>query len=106
VDAMRLLPGLDDELIATILAWRSDNEFRGNGDVAQLVPAQSMALLRPWLNSRKVGDYYTLMVYRDQDDAAPGTAYAELVQAQGPADRPRVLKVMPYQNLPRQNLPQ
>jgi len=105
VEAMRLLPGLDDAMIARILAFRAENEFRGNGDVAQLVPAESMALLRPWLNSRKMGDYYTLMVYREPEAGAATTAYAELVQALGPTERPRVLKVMPYQNLPQPGLP-
>lgn len=105
VEAMRLLPGLDDELIAQILAFRAENEFRGNGDVAQLVPAENMGLLRPWLNSRKMGDYYTLMVYREQPDGTATTAYAELIQALGPSERPRVLKVMPYHPLPRLDLP-
>jgi general secretion pathway protein K len=100
IEAMRLLPGLDDALIAEILAFRAENEFRGNGDVAQLVPAENMALLRPWLNSRKMGDFYTLMVYREQEDGTPGMAWAELIQALGPTERPRVLKVMPYHSLP------
>lgn len=105
IEAMRLLPGLDDALIAEILAFRAENEFRGNGDVAQLVPAERMGLLRPWLNSRKMGDYYTLMVYREQDDGTATTAYAELIQALGPTQRPRVLKVMPYHSLPLLQLP-
>ncbi len=104
VEAMQLLPGLDDALIAEILAWRQDNEFLGNGDVAQLVPAESMALLRPWLNSRKTQNYYTLMVYREQEAAADRTAYAEIVQLISPTERPRVLKVLPYQSLPLQGL--
>jgi general secretion pathway protein K len=104
VEAMRLLPGLDDQLIEQILAWRAENEFRGNGDVAQLVPAESMALLRPWLNSRKMGDYYTLLVYREAEEGSTTTAHAEIVQALGPTQRPQVLKVMPYQTLPLQGL--
>lgn len=104
VDAMRLLPGLDDELIAEVLAWRQENEFRGNGDVAQILPAENMALLRPWLNSRRASDFYTILVYREQDGAAPGTAYAEHVQVLSSNERPRILKVMPYQSLPLQQL--
>jgi general secretion pathway protein K len=105
IEAMRLLPGLDDALIAEILAFRAENEFRGNGDVAQLVPAENMGLLRPWLNSRKMGDHYTVMVYREQEDGTASTAYAELIQALGPTERPRVLKVMPYHSLPLLQLP-
>jgi general secretion pathway protein K len=104
VEAMRLLPGLDDELIASILEWRREQEFNGNGDVAQLVPAENMAQLRPWLNSRRTSDFYTVLVYRDQDGAAPGTAHAEHIQVLGRTERPRVLKVIPYQTLPLQTL--
>ena len=52
-----------------------------------------------------MGDYYTLMVYREQPDGTATTAYAELIQALGPTERPRVLKVMPYHPLPRLDLP-
>ena len=140
VDAMRLLPGLDDALIADILRYRAEKEFLGNGDVAQVVPAENMAELRPWLNSRKQTDYYSLLVRalpaadgesadgsqrsaadeadrraernqplasadrRGEADAAtlplPSTAYAEIIHVFSPTDRPRVLKINPYQTLP------
>ncbi len=125
VEAMQLLPGLDEELIDTILAWREENEFVGNGDVAQLVPAENMGELRPWLNSRRQTTHYTIMAYRRQtpdnagDDAgaaadepleegavildptdAVTTAYAEIVEIASFTNRPRVLKINPYQNIP------
>lgn len=124
VEAMRLLPGLDDELIDAILAWRETNEFVGNGDVAQIVPAQNMAELRPWLNSRRTTNHFTIMAYRRQtpdnaaglaveapeflEDAvviddpfdAATAAYAEIVEITSVANKPRVLKINPYQNLP------
>lgn len=124
VEAMRLLPGLDEELIDRIVAWRETNEFVGNGDVAQLVPAENMGELRPWLNSRRVTNHYTIMAYKrqtpdnaaaaevgeagflddgiaivDPDDLAT-TAYAEIVEIASFNDKPRVLKINPYQNLP------
>ena len=101
VEAMRLLPGLDEELIDTIVAWREDHEFLGNGDVAQLVPAERMAELRPWLNSRRVTNHYSIMAYQRQTpDNGPTTAYAEIVEINSFADRPRVLKINPYQTIP------
>ncbi len=124
VEAMRLLPGLDEELIDTIIAWREDNEFVGNGDVAQLVPAENMGELRPWLNSRRVTNHFTIMAYRrqtpDNADAdtnataepveegdvitdpadAATTAYAEIVEIASFTNRPRVLKINPYQSIP------
>lgn len=127
VEAMRLLPGLDDELIDEIIAWRETNEFIGNGDVAQLVPAENMGELRPWLNSRRLANHFTIMAYRRQtpDNAAAAlagtananeaaddsvavvdssdpatTAYAETVEVAAFNTRPRVLKINPYQNIP------
>ncbi len=113
VEAMQLLPGLDDELIAEILAFREQNEFRGNGDVAQIVPAENMAELRPWLNSRRTTSFYTIMAYKKlvqeadpfEDDALQPdittTAFAETVQITSFNDSPRVLKINPYQSIPQ-----
>lgn len=101
IEAMRLLPGLDEELIDTILVWREDHEFLGNGDVAQLVPAERMADLRPWLNSRRVTNHYSIMAYQRQTpDNEPTTAYTEIVEINSFTDRPRVLKINPYQTIP------
>jgi len=107
VAAMRLLPGLTEELIEEIVIWRQDNEFRGNGDVVQIVPALGMAELRPWLNSRATSNYYTIMVYKRAETTTttdandyPVTAYTEIVEASSRVGRPRVLKVNPYQPLP------
>jgi len=113
VEAMQLLPGLDDELIAEIVAFRENNEFRGNGDVAQIVPAENMAELRPWLNSRRTTSYYTIMAYRKNsaeeylfEDNEPvevdvtKTAFSEIVEIRSVNDRPKVLKINPYQDIP------
>lgn len=127
IDTMRLLPGLNDELISAILEYRKEKDFQGNGDVAQLIPAENMAELRQWLNSRKGDGYYTIMVYpRPQTDTATDaadednddenadsdippdrllTAYAETVFVPTPRERPQVLKINPYQRLPVTVLP-
>ena len=113
VEAMQLLPGLDDELIAQIIAYRQDNEFRGNGDVAQIVPAENMAELRPWLNSRRTTSFYTIMAYRKLtleeypygDDElvevdATKSAFSEIVEIRSFNDKPKILKINPYQDIP------
>ncbi|MDG2176572.1 MAG: type II secretion system protein GspK [Gammaproteobacteria bacterium] len=113
VEAMRLLPGLDDELIEEILAFRQNNEFRGNGDVAQIVPAENMAELRPWMNSRRTSSFYTIMAYKKlaagdntfSADVEPGsdvttTAFAEIVQISTFTDKAKILKINPYQKIP------
>jgi len=108
VEAMELLPGLDAELIEEIVEWRRDNEFVGNGDVAQLIPAENMAELRIWLNSRKTTNFFTIMAHRKAEPAdetapvpPPVYAFAETVEVASLEARPRVLKINPYQRLPR-----
>lgn len=129
IDAMRLIPGLDDELIAAIVDYRKEKDFQGNGDVAQLIPAENMTDLRQWLNSRKDARYYTIMVYprpdapddenSDNDEASDDNTtadsttlvdpllagYAETVFVAGYTERPQVLKINPYQRLPMTALP-
>lgn len=113
VEAMQLLPGLDDELIGEILAFRQNNEFRGNGDVAQIVPAENMAELRPWLNSRRTTSFYTIMAYKTQyaeedpfDDGelmdvdVSTTAFSEILQVTSFTEKPKILKINPYQKIP------
>ena len=113
VEAMRLLPGLNDELIEDIIAFREVNEFRGNGDVAQIIPAENMAELRSWLNSRRTTNFYTIMAYKKNsvqqypfgddelvDVDVASTAFAEIVEIRTVNDKPRVLKVNPYQRIP------
>jgi general secretion pathway protein K len=118
VEAMQLIPGLDDELIAQILRYRQENDFTGNGDVAQLVPAENMALLRPWLQITYKPPYYTIVAYKtpqseDLDTDAENeeaealieddpslTGFAEIVEVSSFTDPPRVLKITPYQKVP------
>jgi len=118
VECMQLLPGLDDELINEILAFREENEFTGNGDVAQIVPAEFMTELRPWLNSRRTSNHYSILVYPKPDpqpesglplngeqpaqaeaDTAT-TAFSEILEIPSATSRPRVFKMNPYQRIP------
>jgi len=119
VEALRLLPGLDDTLIAELLAWRADNEFVGPGDVARLIPAESMAQLRIWLNPRKTTNFFTIIAHRQppatstagagaeaEADAALFSSdptlsgFAETIGVASFNERPRVLKINPFQRLP------
>lgn len=129
VEAMQLLPGLDDDLIEEIVAYREEKEFQGNGDVAQIVPAEQMTELRGWLNSRGTSTYYSILVYKkdkvdnndaeseeeteddadedtDEDadisEASAMTAYSEIIYAPSFNNRPQILKVNPYQRIPAQ----
>jgi general secretion pathway protein K len=109
VEAMQLLPGLDDELIQRILDYRREKQFTGLGDVAQLIPAENLAVLRPWLNNTRYSNYYSILVYPrlEHPDAAgvmqdvATTALGEIVEALPAATtRPRTFKINPYQRIP------
>lgn len=111
VEAMRLLPGLDDELIEQIVAFREQQDIRGNGDVAQMVPAENMALLRLWLNNQETSNFYTIMAYpatmglageegEEVETDVTTNAYAETVEIRSYTDMPKVLKVDPYAKIP------
>lgn len=112
VEAMQLLPGLDDELIERIVAFRETADFRGNGDVAQLVPVENMAELRLWINNLPTSDVYTIIAYPtrlgmvgeegEEVEADISTnGYAEIVQIRSYNDKPKVLKVNPYEKIPQ-----
>jgi Type II secretory pathway, component PulK len=108
VEAMQLLPGLDDESIQAIVEFRRENEFRGPGDVARLIPAENMAALRPWIGNTRTSTIYTIMVYPRQERADENgvmqdvatTALAEIVEVSTATLRPRVFKINPYQRIP------
>jgi general secretion pathway protein K len=116
VEAMRLLPGLDDDMIRDILAYRAEKQFAGAGDVAQVIPAENLAVLRPWLNNTRGGfsNYFTILVYpRLERPDADGvmqdvatTALGEVVEVtNSTTTRPRVFKMNPYQHIPLRVLP-
>lgn len=127
VEAMQLLPGLNDELIEEIVAFRQENEFRGNGDVARIVPAENMAELRFWINNRKTTNHYTILAYPSQrgtldEDGRPRplteeeqaeagflglpdidlatNAFSETVEVRTFNERPKILRINPYEKIP------
>lgn len=111
VEAMRLLPGLNDELIERIVALREQQDIRGNGDVAQIVPAENMAQLRLWLDNNQTSTFYTVMAYptalgpageegEEAETDVSTNGFAELVQIRSYTNKPKVLKVNPYEKIP------
>jgi general secretion pathway protein K len=112
-EAMQLLPGLNDELIETIIAYRETEDFSNRGEIAELIPFENMQELSPWLGLG-VSNTYTIFVYPqskgseqlDQESNASEQlddvkqAYMEIVEVINFNDLPRVYKVSPYGNLP------
>lgn len=118
-ETMELLPGLDEESIERILAYREQRDFRNRGDVGQIVPLEQMSELSPWIGNN-TSSYYSVYVYPrpgdepvDGDGAAPDDegsnaeepprvrqAYRRILEVRSPTQRATVLQVHPYARLP------
>jgi general secretion pathway protein K len=119
-EAMALLPGLDEELIETIIAYRELEDISNRGEIGELIPFENMQELSPWVGVN-VSNVYSLFVYPkrvaeedSEDDSGPLSdrepeqqaydgvkqAYMEIVEVINFNSLPRVYKVSPYGNLP------
>lgn len=99
-EAMQLLPGLNDELIEEIIAYRESKDFRNKPDVANIVPLDDFVLLSDWIGSN-TSSFYSVFAYPKADAAVDVTqAYMEIIEVRGPRERARVYKVDPYGRLP------
>lgn len=106
-EAMQLLPGLNDELIEEIIAYRERKDFRNKPDVGAILPVENFVELSPWIGSN-TSSYYSVFVYpraqqkedgEEQDDPVT-QAYMQVMEVRGFTDRARVYQVDPYGRLP------
>lgn len=121
-ETMELLPGLDEELIEEIIAYREVRDIRNMGQVGEILPVERLAELASWVGFT-VSPYYSVFAYPrleagdldvdgDSDDAAaadgedadnqdPVTqAYRRIIEVRSYTERARVLQVDPYAPLP------
>lgn len=114
-EAMQLLPGLNDELIEEIIAYRERKDFRNKPDVGSILPVENFAELSPWIGNNN-SSYFSVFVYpkassadeesEDRESSEkvrqdPVTqAYMQIMEVSGPERRARVYKVDPYGRLP------
>lgn len=121
-EAMRLLPGLDDELIETIIAYREIEDINNQAELAEIVPFEYMQQLAPWVTTN-TSNIYSIFVYpRQQSSGSAATglqsnlqeddeqgqetedrvrqAYMEIVEIRSGSALPLVHKVDPYGILP------
>lgn len=114
-EAMSLLPGLDEELIENILAYREIEEISNITDIGEIVPFEELQELSPWVGTN-TSNFYSVYAYRniDLDDETQARleeeefpnfdlvqqAYMEVVEVRGFNDLPTVLRVDPYGRLP------
>lgn len=121
-EAMRLLPGLDDELIETIIAYRELEDINNRAEIAEIVPFENMQELTQWVGTN-TSNVYSIFAYKKQDlssNALTGLradlqesdsdavehedsvrqAYMEIVEIRSGSALPRIYKVDPYGALP------
>ncbi len=119
-EAMQLLPGLDDELIETIIALRELEDISDRAEIAEIIPFENMQELSAWIGLN-VSNVYSIFVYpnpaaQESDETSPRRrdeeepeaqiedsvkqAYMEIVEVVNADTLPRVYKVSPYGNLP------
>ncbi|MBL4821482.1 MAG: general secretion pathway protein GspK [Gammaproteobacteria bacterium] len=116
-EAMRLLPGLDDELIENIIAYRELEDINNRGELAEIVPYENLVELSNWVGNN-TSAIYSIFVYPEMDlaetiqgnvpdpdepDLNPdpvSQAYMEIVEIRSFNSLPRVYRVDPYGYLP------
>lgn len=117
-ETMRLLPGLDDEIIETIIAHREREDLQFPGEIAEIVPFENMQELRNWIGNN-TSNIYSIYAYPRldaipddengqelEDDVSPlefdgiTQAYMETVEVRNYNSLPRVYKIDPYGRLP------
>jgi len=121
-ETMRLLPGLDEELIETIIAYREIEDINNQAELAEIVPFENLQELAPWVGTNTT-NIYSIFAYPKQQtvgSAATGLeanleeedegseefedtvrqAYMEIVEVRSGSALPRVYKVDPYGFLP------
>lgn len=116
-EAMQLLPGLDDELIETVIARRELEDISNRAEIAEFVPFENLQQLSAWIgtNTSNTSNIYSVFAYQElqpennsEQELAEGEekpdpvrqAYMEIIEVRSYDNMPRVYKVDPYGNLP------
>lgn len=119
-EAMQLLPGLTDEYIEEIIAYREQRDIRSKQEIGDLMPLENFVELSNWIGSNN-SSFYSIFAYpklnaKNESDEADdeqseeldlvSQAYMEIVEVRSWAERARVYKVDPYGRLPDTRLAQ
>lgn len=120
-EAMRLLPGLNDELIETIIAYREREDINNRAEIGEIVPFENLQELSAWVGN-DISNIYSIFAYprqQSQGNALTGQvltanedaeqeeqvdsvrqAYMEVVEIRSANSLPRIYKIDPYGMLP------
>lgn len=118
-EALQLLPGLDDELIETIIAYREIEDISNLSELGEIIPFENFQEVSPWFSTNAGDPYFSIFVYaeaegvagaiefdseRDQNSAVAidpvRQAYMEIVEVRSFNALPIVHQVSPYGILP------
>jgi general secretion pathway protein K len=114
-EALRLLPGLDDDLVEQIIAYRERSDLRTMREVGEIVPLERMVELSPWLGFN-TSSVYSVFAYpaaewpdldtesqRSTEDLRedPVThAFKQIMEVRSFNTRARIYQAHPYGRLP------
>lgn len=115
-EAMQLLPGMTDEIIENIVAYREIEDIANRQDAAEIIPFENLVEVSSWIGSR-TSTFFSIFVYPrvEEEEMAlieemngepffnpdPVTqAFMEIVEIRAFNSLPRVLKIDPYGRLP------
>lgn len=116
-EAMQLLPGLDDELIENILAFRELEDINDRSEIAEIVPFENLQELSSWIGGDNTSNIYSVFAYpaleieteqlellQEQDPFINpdlvSQAYMEIIEVRGYNNLPVIYKVDPHGRLP------
>ncbi len=123
-EAMQLLPGLNAELIETVIAFRELEDINNRAEIAEIIPFENLQELGTWVGTDGNSNIYSIFAYskqkptsssltgraeNDEDSEGfehnePGDgvrqAYMEIVEISSATTLPRIFKVDPYAVLP------
>jgi general secretion pathway protein K len=115
-EAMQLLPGLDDELIENIIAYRQIEDIQNRAEIAEIVPFENLQELSAWVGNN-TSNIYSVFAYpkieldeslleqlrEQQEFVNPDPiiqAYMEIIEVRSYNALPQVYKIDPYGHLP------
>ncbi len=104
-EAMQLLPGLDDELIENIIAYRELDEIQNRAEIGEIIPFENLQELSAWVGNN-ASNIYSVFAYPEIE--IDPTAFAEMLE-QDPFANPdpvtqaymKIIEVRSFNNLPR-----
>lgn len=67
-EALMLIPGLDEELVNTILTKRREKEFK-KGDFNEFIQPEQLAEINPWMNPNSASAIYTIAIQTKNSEA-------------------------------------